>query len=600
MKNLKLLSKFMEGNNLIYLGATLSMCLATLFTTAIPIVVRTIIDSVIGDEPFALPGWAAEQIQRAGGRDMLSVNLWIVCGVLIVLTGFQGIFQYLKGKLVAVAAENSGKNIRDRVYNHLQHLPYEYHVKAQAGDLIQRCTSDVETIRSFVSTQFIEMIQSIISFACVLTVMLSINAGYTAVSLIMVPFVLAFTVHFFTGMKKTFKLTDEAEGSMSSTLQENFTGARVVRAFGAQTFEINKLDEKSKEYRDYILKIVRLMSNFWSNSDLLCMLQFGAVLLVGVYLTVSGSITLGTMTAFTTLAGMLIWPVRQLGQILSFMGQSFVSLGRLQEILDVVPESASENEYCPEIKGEIRFDHVHFAYEEGKPVLDDISFEIKKGQTVAILGATGSGKSSLVHLLLRLYDYKNGSIRLDGEEIRNIDKKWLRKNVGIVLQEPFLFSKTVKDNIGIAKPGVDENEIFSASTIASVHDTIQHFEKGYETMVGERGVTLSGGQRQRLAIARTIVRDVPILIFDDSLSAVDVETDAAIRKALKERSRDVTTIIISHRITTLAEADVIFVLEDGKIKQTGTHSQLIVQEGLYKRVWHIQNAFEEEFTEIVS
>lgn len=600
MKSLKLLLKFIEGNKLIYLAATLSMCLATVLATAIPIVMSGIIDSVIGTKPLAMPEFIAEPVRQAGGRAMLVENLWAVCGLLVLLTALQGVFQFLKGKLVAIAAENSGRNIRNRLYDHLQHMPYDYHVKAQAGDLIQRCTSDVETVRNFVSGQFVEMIQAVISFTCVLSVMFSIQASYTAVSLIMVPFILVFTVKFFTGMKKTFKITDEAEGSMSSTLQENFTGVRVVRAFGAQTFEIDKLEGKSREYRDNILKIVRLMSSFWSNSDLMTMLQFGAVLLAGVYLTVSASITLGTMTAFTALAGMLIWPVRQLGQILSFMGQSFVSLGRLQEILNAAPEQAGEKEYEPVIKGEIEFDHVHFEYEEGKPVLEDVSFKIEKGRTIAILGATGSGKSSLVHLLLRLYDCTKGAIRLDGVDVNNINKKWLRKNVGIVLQEPFLFSKTVIENIGIAKPGAREEEIFTASTAACVHETIQNFENGYDTLVGERGVTLSGGQRQRLAIARTILRDVPILIFDDSLSAVDVETDAAIRKALKERRRDVTTIIISHRITTLAEADTIFVLENGKIVQSGTHEQLAQQEGLYKRVWRIQNALEEELAEAVS
>lgn len=593
LKSLKLLYRFMKDNIMIYLGAALFMCLGTLFATAIPIFMRVIIDSVIGSEPIALPGWTIELIQKAGGREMLSGNLFTVCMALIVLTSLHGVFQFIKGKLVAVASENSGKRIRDRLYEHLQHLPYDYHVQVQTGDIVQRCTSDVETVKNFVSGHFIEMIQAIISVSCVLAAMISISAAYTAVSLIMVPFILVFTIKFFTGMKKTFKLTDEAEGSMSSDLQENITGAHVVRAFGAQSYEIDKFEEKSRKYRDLILDIIKLMSGFWSLSDLMCMLQFGTVMLAGVYMTISGSITLGTMTAFSTLAGMLIWPIRHLGQILSFMGQSFVALGRLQEILDANTEGEDENKIEPVIKGGIEFEDVYFEYEGGKPILNNVSFKIEKGKTAAILGATGSGKSSLVHLLLRLYDYSKGSIKIDGIEIKNIKREWLRKNIGIVLQEPFLFSKTIKENIRIARPGARESDIYAASSAAFVHNAIKEFENGYDTMVGERGMTLSGGQRQRLAIARTIIRDVPVLVFDDSLSAVDMETDAAIRKALKKRRKEVTTIIISHRITTLAEADVIFVLDGGRIVQSGTHEQLIGQDGLYRRVWQIQNAPEE-------
>lgn len=599
MKGLRLLVRFMKGNSLLYLGAAVSIFLASFFTTAIPMSMRTIIDSVIGNEPIDLPAWVLKIIEKLGGKTILAQNLLQVCFTIVFLTIGQGLFLFIKGKLAATASENSCKRMRDKIYNHLLHLPYDYHVKSQAGDLIQRCTSDIETVRNFVSIQLVEIVQILVTFVYVFFIMFSLNSVFTLISVILVPVILYFTMRFFIKMKKLFLVVDEAEGKMSSVLQENITGARVVRAFAAQNFEINKFDERSREYRDLDVKIAELMANFWSTSDLLCMLQFGIVLLVGIYLTASGSITIGTMVAFSTLAGYLIWPIRQLGQIFASMGQSFVSLERLQEILDEPPEKPESNEYEPVIKGDIEFRNVSFEYEAAKPVLNDISFSIKRGQTVAVLGSTGSGKSSLVHLLLRLYDHQKGAIYLDGVDIKNISKKWLRKNIGIVLQEPFLFSRSVRENIRISKKDVRDNEIFDASKSAALHDTIESFESGYDTMVGEKGVTLSGGQRQRMAIARTIIRDVPILIFDDSLSAVDIETDAEIRKSLKERGKNVTTIIISHRITTLAEADVIFVLDHGGIAQSGTHDELIQQEGLYKRIWKIQNLLEDELTQAV-
>lgn len=345
-------------------------------------------------------------------------------------------------------------------------------------------------------------------------------------------------------------------------------------------------------------KLLQLLAGYWSSSDLLCMLQIGTVLIFGSYWASIGEISLGTLIVFTTYEGMLLWPVRQMGRILTDLGKTLVSLKRIHEILEQPIEAPSANELKPEIKGEIEFKNVTFGYDADKPMLKNISFKVKAGQTVAILGPTGSGKTSMMHLLPRLYDFQEGSITIDGIDIRNIEKKWLRKNIGIVLQEPFLYSKSILENIGLAKDHALEEEVYAAAQTASVHSVIQEFDKGYETLVGERGVTLSGGQKQRVAIARTLILDSPVLIFDDSLSAVDTETDTAIRKALKQRDKSATTFIISHRITTLSEADFILVLDEGRIVQTGTHQELIDEPGLYQRIWSIQNALEESEEEL--
>jgi ATP-binding cassette subfamily B protein len=416
----------------------------------------------------------------------------------------------------------------------------------------------------------------------------------TIISMAVVPIIFSFAIVFFIKVKKAFQVSDEAEGKMSAVLQENLTGVRVVRAFARQVFEIDKFESINSEFRDLTYRLIRLLAWYWSTSDFICLTQIGTVLLLGAYWASQGVISLGTFFVFTTYVGMLLWPVRQMGRILTDMGKALVSLGRIQEILSEPLEDIKASSHRQRISGDIEFKNVSFEYEKGKPILKNVSFMVKQGQTVAILGPTGSGKSSLVNLLPGLYDYKNGSIRIDGLELKDIDKRWLRQNVGIVLQEPFLFSKTMKDNIGLVKKRVKEAEIYEAARIAAIHDVILEFEKGYETHIGERGVTLSGGQKQRVAMARTLVKDYPILIFDDSLSAVDTETDAAIRRALKEREHLATTFIISHRIATLSEADIILVIDKGELVQSGTHEELLQQAGLYRRIWALQNALEEE------
>lgn len=597
MKKMKLLLKFMKGNRLLYLGSILAVGLATSFEIIIPLVLKVTIDSIIGNKPMEIPNWISDFIEIDGGKSFLVQNLWVCGGAIVALTIGNGIFLYLKGKWSASAAESMAKNIRERLYDHLQHLPYDYHIRAETGDLIQRCTSDVETIRRFLAVQFVEIGKIIFMLSLSLWIMSSLHVTMTLISVSLIPVIFIFTLVFFFKVKAAFKISDETEGRLSTVLQENLSGVRVVRAFARQEYEVNKFDIKNSEYRDVTYRLMRLLAMYWSSSDLLCLLQIGAVLTFGAYFATQGVITLGVLVVFVTYERKLVFPIRQLGRILTDFGKALVAVERINEILEIELEDGIDEGIKPQIKGNIEFQNVNFQYDENRQILKNVSFKVKGGETIAILGATGSGKTSLVNLLLRLYDYDQGQILIDGIPLRNINKKWLRQKIGIVLQEPFLYSKTLKDNIGITETNISESEIYEASKIASIHNVILDFEDGYKTSVGERGVTLSGGQKQRVAIARTIIRNSPILIFDDSLSAVDTETDLAIRRALKERKKGVTTFIISHRITTLSEADLILVLEEGEIVQSGKHEELIEQDGLYRRIWSIQNSLEEDLRE---
>ncbi|MTI60363.1 MAG: ABC transporter ATP-binding protein [Firmicutes bacterium] len=588
MRNIKFIWRYMQGNRLLYLGAIFSIAMGTFFSVLNPLVIKVTIDSIIGDEPLQMSLWFKGIFKEIIFNNSFLTRLMLAAAALIVLTAVRGIFLYYKGKWSATAAESIAKNLRDELYNHLQHLPYRYHVQVKTGDLIQRCTSDIEQIRMFMAVQLVEVGRAIFILLIAISILFSLHMKLTLVAMAIVPLIVAYSYFFYAEVKKTFKDADEADGYMSTTLQENLTGVRVVRAFARQSYEIEKFDKKSIDFREKQYRVLRYLAWFWSISDFMCMFQIGAVLVLGVYWAVLGEISLGTLVVFSSYEGMLLWPVRQLGRILTDLGKMQVAINRVQEILDQAVEYTENAGLKPTLKGEIVYENVSFSYEDSL-ILKDISFEVKKGQTVAVLGPTGSGKSTLVYLLARLYDCQSGAIKIDGYDIKAIDKKWLRKHVGLVLQEPFLFARSIKENISFANSAADNSEIFEAAINASIHEVIQSFDKGYETLVGERGVSLSGGQKQRIAIARTIIRDCPILIFDDSLSAVDTETDARIRQALKERNKNTTTFIISHRINTLAAADLILVLEDGKITQQGTHQQLIVEDGMYQRLWKMQN-----------
>lgn len=588
MREIKTVLKFMKGNKVIYLIGMIFVVLSQVFTILSPLVIRTTIDSVIGNEAVNSITMM-KIITFLGGKYYLRENLWIIGIGIIIIALLRGAFMFLKSVFASIASENTIKKMRDAMYDHIQRLPYEYHVKAETGELLQRCTSDIETIRRFLSIQLVGISGNLFMIILISYIMFNMDYKMALISIVSLPFLFIFAYIFFTKIKKVFKEVDEAEASLSTVLQENLTGVRVVKAFARQKYESIKFDNKNKDYMNKSYRMMKLLAVYWGCSDFICFLQIAIVVASGSIWAVRGDISLGTMIAFTTYISMLVWPTRQLGRTLTDMGKAVVSLRRINEILDEPIEILEENHLKPTIKGNITFENVYFEYEKDKPVLENISFSIKAGSTVAIIGPTGSGKSSLIHLLARLYDYNKGSIKIDGIELKNIDKKWIRKNVGIVLQEPYLFAKTIRDNIKLANPSIEDSKMYESAKIANIHKDIVSFDKGYDTYIGERGVSLSGGQKQRMAIARTIINECPIVVFDDSLSAVDTETDKSIRIALRNRRNKSTTIIISHRISTISEADKIIVLDNGKIVQMGNHDELIKEEGLYRRIYEIQN-----------
>lgn len=583
----RIIFRFLQGNIRFFVGTLVFSVLFTACNALIPQIVKYTADHILVMD---------------GIPDGLSVQQTLLLAAILVGVSaiFSGVFNYLSKMCLAKGSENFLKSIRDTLYHHTQYLPFSWHVKHQTGEIIQRCTSDVEVIRNFVCRQLPEVFRICFLIILYLGIMFSMNVPITLAATAFFPVIIGYSAFFYSKIGKRFQDADEAEGALSGTVQENLTGVRVVRAFGREKYEIDRFDKKNNAYSDLWVYLGKLMSVFWASGDLITNLQVLTVMVMGVVFAVQGRITLGEFIAFLSYNASLTWPVRSLGRIISDMSKAGVSMERVAYILEAEEEDgeairakASGNQELnnkPDLTGDICFHNVSFAYSPDHPVLKNINFTIPSGSTFAILGTTGSGKSTLVHLLDRLYDLPEGcgSITIGGMDIRNIDRQYLRQNIGMVLQEPFLFSRTIRENIGITKEKLLDEEIRHAAEIACVDQSILHFTDGYDTIVGERGVTLSGGQKQRVAIARMLMKQAPVLVFDDSLSAVDTETDNKIRKELKKEMEKATVIMISHRITSLMQADCIIVMDKGEIQQMGTHDQLIRQDGPYKDIYEIQ------------
>ena len=692
---------FMRGSIVFFAGSAVFACLVSMFDLVIPRLIQWTVDAVIGGNLASLPGWAAGGLDQLGGADYLRSHLWLAA-VLVAGAALGGaVSRYGFRVSNERGAETLMQRMRDELFSHLLALPYAWIGENSTGDIIQRCTSDIDTIRVFVSEQLTHLLQVSIMVVMSLYFMISIHPMLTAAVAVFIPIMVISSLVFYRLIGEEFETVDSEEARLSAIAQENLTGVRVVRTFGREEFEKTRFEKQNRFYTGHWIRLMRVLAGFWVSGNVIATTRNLTVVVFGVVLCVRGELTAGGMIAFLSYNALMSVPIRQIGRIIADMSKMDVSVERLRYIMNAKAEDAgddTDSEHFVEMSAgtlaetsveastetgvessaetgemnghalqppmdrDIVFSHVKFRYGEGAPeILRDIHMTIRAGSTVGILGATGSGKSTLVQLLARLWELPadGGSITIGGIDIRDIDRGWLRSNIGMVLQEPYLFSRTLGENIAIAmnpernpstaqegqfagsfgnrsaemtepdgkepegrfsgpsgkQPAemtelaeLDEKdlspkgttaeeyvneEICRAARIASLDGAIEKFTDGYDTFVGERGVTLSGGQKQRAAIAQMLVRHTPVMIFDDSLSSVDAETDARIRRALRENTGDATVILIAHRITTLRDADEIFVLDDGRIAEHGSHDELVAQGGIYSRVYALQTGAEQ-------
>jgi len=589
--NRELVWHFLRGSKAYFIIAIVCISLMNLLALIVPRVISYTVDTLITGKESDLPAFIVDAIESIGGPAYIREHLYLIAVFLMVIGALSALCNYLYRYYNNKGAETLVETMRNEIFAHIARLPFSWHTKNQTGDIIQRCTSDVDAVKNFVSGQLTEVFRVVLMVAFSLYFMFTINVKLALIAVILIPINIAYSAYGHKRMGKIFEEADVEEGKLSAVVQENLTGVRVVRAFGRELFEKERFEKQNHDYWKMWIRMDWVLAWFWAIGTLLLSLQTMIVVVLGAVFAVRGEMLAGEYIAFFSYNIMLTWPIRLLGRLISGLSRSEIATDRIRYIMNSEPEKDEGKKQRPEMTGDIVFNNVSFAYDESKEIVKDVSFMIKGGTTVGILGGTGSGKSTLMHLLNRLYELpkENGSITISGVDIKDIEVGYLRENVGMVLQEPYLFSRTLAENIALGGTNAAIEDIKEAAGTASLLETIENFKEGFETTVGERGVTLSGGQKQRTAIARMLIGKSPIMVFDDSLSAVDAETDAKIRKGLMEKGKDSTVIIISHRITTLMAADNILVLDKGRLVESGTHDELIKNSGIYRKIYDIQS-----------
>ena len=567
-----------DGYHRLYILATLSLGMAALAKTISYLLLARFVDGLM----------TASEIMQV-------VLLFALA--FIGLAFVEGTFTFLSGRMAARTAEGITRRLRNEMFDHMQRLTFAFHDKAQTGDLIQRVTSDISAIQRFFAEQAMELGRVLMLFTVNFIALLTINVQLALISVVIVPFIAVVSVFFFRKISQRYEAYQDQDGKVSTVLQENLSGVRVVKAFARQEYETGKFEVENYERFRRGRRLLVMHSFFWPVTDIFCSAQMLVGYIIGGIMAINGEITVGQYLAYAAMLVWIIWPMRNLGRLIVQASTGMVSYDRVREISRESREPIMTGRYTPEgdLRGELVLRDVRFEYEPGLAVLDGISLSVKPGQAVALLGPTGSGKTTLVSLLPRFYEYTDGSIELDGVELADYSRDYLRRNIGIVEQEPFLFSRSIRENIsyGVGRE-VTEDEVLEAAKAASIHEVILGFPEGYNTVVGEKGVTLSGGQKQRVAIARTLLKNPRILLLHDATSSVDMETEAEIRTALDHVMKKRTTFIIAHRVQSVMNADLILVLDKGRIVQRGTHESLVSQPGYYQQIYDLQARIESE------
>lgn len=599
---------FLKGAKGYFMLSILFAFIVALLDMINPKIIQYTVDHFIGETKGNLPAILRNVFPALAEKDYVREHLYLVALAVVIIAAVGAVSRYLSKYYNAKGAETLIKRTRDKLFTHIDHLPFEWHSENRTGDIIQRCTSDVEMVKQFLSVQLTSLVRVVILVVLAIYFMMGINIRITLIAAAFFPVVVAYSFVFHSKIGKAFLKADTEEGKLSAIAQENLTGVRVVRAFGREKYERERFEKQNTNYTRLWTRLMKLLAVFWATGDVITGTQVLTVMALCTVSAVNGDISVGQFIAFISYNSMLVWPIRMVGRIIAELSKAGVSIDRISYIMNSEEEKDVQDTIDTSMDQDIEFSHVSFSYknlesdssvsddDDTPGVLHDVSFRIKAHSTLGILGSTGSGKSTLMYLLDRLYSLpeENGKITIGGVSIQNIKLETLRKNIGLVLQEPYLFSRTLSENIGIAKDEADMTAIRDAARIAALDESVMEFSKGYDTYVGERGVTLSGGQKQRAAIAQMLVTEPPIMVFDDSLSAVDTETDARIRTALNRMDSESTVILIAHRITTLMHADHIIVLDKGRIVEEGTHDELLEKNGMYKKIYDIQTQGKED------